>query len=91
MAHGPLKKSTQINTKQHVHSFFHGINVTGALARAISSAMFGSILDNATLISRIGSNRFQAFGLMPSSDENADSHSYVVGNGISTFKAIFEM
>ena len=28
---------------------------------------------------------------MASSAENADSHSYVVGNGISTFKAIFEM
>ena len=46
---------------------------------AISSAMFGSVLDNATLISWIASNRFRAVGLMEGSAENADSHSYVVG------------
>ena len=32
-----------------------------------------------------------SFGLMARSAENADSHSHVVGNGISTVKAILEM
>ena len=36
MAHGLLKKSTQIKTKQHVGSFFYGIDVRGALASVLS-------------------------------------------------------
>jgi len=76
MAHGPLQKSTQINTKQHVVFLLHQCDGCTCFC-AIRSAMFGSVLDNATLISWIASNRFRAVGLMESRPgaENADSDS----------------
>jgi len=49
MTHGPLKKSTQINTKQHVGFLLYQCDGCTCFC-AISSAMFGSVLDNATLI-----------------------------------------
>ena len=74
MARGPLKKSKHINTKQHVGFLLYQCDGCTCF-RPISSAMFGSVLDNATLISWIASNRFRADDLMQSSAENADSDS----------------
>jgi len=72
MAHGSFKKLTQINTKQHIGFLLYQCDGCTCCC-AISWAMFGSVLDNATLILWIASNWFQAVGLMESSAENADS------------------
>jgi len=72
LRNGPLKKLTQINTKQHVCFLLYQCDGCTCFS-AISSAMFGSVLDNATLISWIASNRFRAVGLMETRAENADS------------------
>jgi len=48
MAHGPLKKSTPINTKQHVGFLLYQCDGYTCFC-AISLAMFGSVLDNAYL------------------------------------------
>jgi len=90
MANGLLKSLTQVNTKQQVDFLLYQCDRCASFF-ATSSAMFGSILDNAILISWIASNRFQAFGLMASSTKRSNSHSYIIGIGISTVKAIFEM
>ena len=61
MAHCPLKNSTQINMKQRIGFLLYQCDGCICFC-AISSAMFGSVLDNATFISWIVSNRIQGCG-----------------------------
>ena len=52
MAHGPFKKSTQINAKQYIVFLLYQCDRCTCFC-AISSTMFSSVLDNATLMSWI--------------------------------------